>query len=82
VFRSVLGRRPDIVGYQVRQTPGGADVDVVATSGRHTPGVAAALEAALTALGLGGPAVTVTMVNGRDRLATGTPRRFVPLPPG
>jgi phenylacetate-coenzyme A ligase PaaK-like adenylate-forming protein len=81
VFRSVLGRSTEVVEYQVRQTGTGADVRAVMRSGATVSDFGRTLEEALTALGLSDPAVSVTVVDGLDRLATGKLRRFVPLAP-
>jgi phenylacetate-CoA ligase len=80
VFRSPLGLCRDVVEYQVRQTPHGADV-VVRCQGRPDLG---ALEAEITAklvtAGLVGADVRVRAVDHLDRQDTGKLKRFVPSP--
>jgi phenylacetate-coenzyme A ligase PaaK-like adenylate-forming protein len=79
-FRSVLGREAAIVEYQVQQTPGGAAVLVCGDAGAiDTTSVADKLRAALATLGLADAEVTVTVVAGLERQATGKLRRFIAL---
>jgi phenylacetate-CoA ligase len=79
---SVLVRTPQVVEYQVRQTPGGADVDVVAADGLDTGALAARLTSALSAAGLPSPRVAVRAVERIPRSAgTGKTARFVRLLP-
>jgi phenylacetate-coenzyme A ligase PaaK-like adenylate-forming protein len=76
-FRHVLGTDPAISEYQVRQTPGGADVLVVGTP--DGPAVQRSLIAALQRFGLGDPTVEVVTVDRIERnAATGKLKRFVP----
>ena len=78
VFRHVLGTDPRISEYQVRQTPGGAEIIVVGAP--DMAAVATALEGALRSRGLARPAVSVTAVAAIARhSATGKLRRFVAL---
>jgi phenylacetate-CoA ligase len=80
-FRHVLGTDPAISEYQVRQTPGGAEVLVVGA-----PDVAAVTSSLLTSLerfGLAQPEVSVTIVPRIERhAATGKLKRFVALNEG
>src|SRR4051812_630380 len=80
VLRSVLVHCPEVADYQVRQTPGGLTVSVLAPDGLNRSAVAGQLTAALTAAGLPGIAVSVQTVPylPRDE-RTGKLRRFVPL---
>ena len=78
-FRSVLGKEPAIVEYQVRQTDGGADVDVVARADVDGDAIRAALEATLSSVGLEAPRVSVRRVDDIDRQGSGKLKRFVPL---
>jgi phenylacetate-coenzyme A ligase PaaK-like adenylate-forming protein len=79
VFRSPLSRRSEIVEYQVRQTPDGVAVSIRCTGEVDTAGLAAEITAALQALGLDRPAVTISVVDHLDRQATGKLKRFIPL---
>jgi len=79
-FRSVLGREPAILEYQVRQTQRGAEVDVVARSEIDRPAVAHMLQERLASLGVLNPKVVVERVDAIDRQASGKMKRFVPLP--
>ncbi len=78
-FRSVLGKEPAVIEYQVRQTATGAEVDVV---GRSVPDIGVlrrALEERLAGVGLSAPEVVVRRVERIDRQGTGKLKRFVPL---
>jgi phenylacetate-CoA ligase len=80
VVRSVLVHAAEVVDYQVRQTPGGIAVDVLAPRGVDAGSLRADLTGALTAAGLGGAEVTVTAVPALPRdPCTGKLRRFLPL---
>jgi phenylacetate-CoA ligase len=80
VFRSALLQLPDITDYQVRQSPRGADIAVLATPGVSFGGVQASLTAALREQGLVDPQVSVTAVADLPRKAdTGKLVRFIPL---
>jgi phenylacetate-coenzyme A ligase PaaK-like adenylate-forming protein len=78
-FRSILGRDRNIVEYQVRQTPKGADVQVRCEAGIDAPGLASMLREALARLGLDDAEVSIVRVDALARQATGKLRRFVPL---
>jgi phenylacetate-coenzyme A ligase PaaK-like adenylate-forming protein len=78
-FRSVLGRERQIIEYQVRQTPRGADIQVRCEGAIDGPRIAAAIQTSLTGLGLRDAEVSVTPVDALPRSATGKLRRFVPL---
>lgn len=78
VFGSVLLREPAVVEYQVRQTAAGAEVLVVGSP--PDPGaIGRAIEDGLAGAGLASPRVTVHLVDGFERQATGKVRRFLPL---
>jgi phenylacetate-CoA ligase len=79
LFRAPLSRRPEIVQYQVRQTPGGATVAVRAAGAVDTSALAAELTRALREIGLPDPRVAVRTVEGIERQASGKLKRFVPL---
>jgi phenylacetate-coenzyme A ligase PaaK-like adenylate-forming protein len=81
VFRSVLGRRPQILEYQVRQTPLGAEVDVCLTGELEVEDLRGELERDLTVAGLPDARVEVCVRSEwLDRSAdTGKFKRFVPL---
>ncbi|HEY1620781.1 MAG TPA: hypothetical protein VGG25_24370 [Streptosporangiaceae bacterium] len=88
VFRARLSTQPGILAYQVRQTPGGADIAIVPAPGAAAGawrGAIARIEAQVTAaladIGLPGAQVRVTAAGALERTAAGKLRRFVPLPP-
>lgn len=80
-FRSVLGRERAIVEYQVSQTADGAAVRIRTTPGEplDSDGLGAHIETELVRLGVAGARVTVEVVEGFDRQATGKLKRFVPM---
>lgn len=80
-FRAVLGQERDVIEYQVRQTPRGADVRLRAERPVDTARIAVRLRAALAAAGLADAPVLVSVVDGLERQASGKFRRFVPLAP-
>jgi phenylacetate-CoA ligase len=81
-IRGVMVRAQAISEYQVRQTPQGLDVSVVADAALDERAVAAALEASLRDTGLRAPEVSVQRVAAIARHAeTGKARRFVPAEP-
>lgn len=80
-FRSVLGKEPAILEYQVRQTQRGAQVDVVARCEIDRQAVARMLQERLGSLGVADPKVVVERVDAIDRQASGKMKRFIPLPP-
>jgi phenylacetate-coenzyme A ligase PaaK-like adenylate-forming protein len=83
VFRSTLGRHAGLLEYQVRQTPGGADVDVRCGARVDLERVAAELAEALAGVGLARPVVAVAAVERLERQPGAAKlRRFVPLAPG
>lgn len=80
VFRSVLGRRRDIIEYQVRQTASGADVAVRCIRPVDCAELAAEIARDLKTLGLDSPEITVVPVERLERLPrSGKLKRFVPL---
>jgi phenylacetate-CoA ligase len=80
LFRSALGRRREVLEFQVRQTVDGADIIVGASAEFDVTGLVRELVRALAALGLTEPHVDVTVVDSIKRsTATGKMRRFVPL---
>jgi phenylacetate-CoA ligase len=79
VFRSALGRRRQVLEYQVRQTPAGADIAVRTSTGLDVGALRRELVEGLAALGVDRPEVTITAVEEIERAGTGKVRRFVPL---
>lgn len=79
-FRSILGRDRNIIEYQVRQTPTGADILVRTAGAVDSERIRESLRAALRELGVADPTVAITPVDSIDRQSTGKLRRFVPLP--
>ena len=83
VIRSVMVRSPDVIDYQVHQTPCGIDVFAVATDSFDVDDLSLRLRRALVDAGLAGAHVAVNRVDGLERqAASGKLRRFVPLPAG
>jgi phenylacetate-CoA ligase len=80
VFRSVIGRRRNVLQYQVRQTPTGADITLRTATPIDTDALARELIAALAALGLQTPDVQVSILEAIPRPGNaGKVRAFVPL---
>jgi len=83
VIRSVMVHSPDVVDYQVHQTPSGIDVFAVATDGLDVDGLTLRLRRALAEAGVDGAQVAVNRVDRLDRQpASGKLRRFVPVTAG
>ena len=81
VLRHVFVTSPNVVDYQVHQTPRGVDVAALGTCGLDVAGLRHRLTCALEKAGLADPQVTVRPVDSLDRHhQTGKLRRFVPLP--
>ena len=79
-IRSELVRTPEVLDYQVRQTTGGIDVDVLAAGALDEEDLRARLEQALENADVRQPDVTVRAVAGLGRDArTGKLARFIPL---
>jgi len=77
--RSVLAKRSSVVEYQVRQTPGGLEVDVCGVADTDLAAIRSDLMTALREAGLSGASVTVERTEAIERnLDTGKVRRFVP----
>jgi phenylacetate-coenzyme A ligase PaaK-like adenylate-forming protein len=82
LFRSALGRRRQMLEYQVRQTPAGADIAVRTSARFDTDALARELIDALAELGVARPQVSITEVEEIERSgSTGKLRRFIPLGP-
>lgn len=79
-FRSPLGRRRNIVEYQVVQTQAGADVAIRTQGDIDLTDLQRTIESELARLGLPKPEVTIRQVESLDRQGTGKLRRFVPMP--
>jgi phenylacetate-coenzyme A ligase PaaK-like adenylate-forming protein len=80
VIRSALVHAPEVVDYQVRQTPHGIAVDVLAPDGSDCAALRAGLTDALAGAGVDAPAVSVEVVTELPRdPRSGKLRRFVPL---
>jgi phenylacetate-CoA ligase len=80
VFRSALGRSPEIFEYQVRQTPRGAKIAVRSTVNVDLEPIRQELTAELTRLALRNPELTMTQVEQLERQGSGGKlRRFIPL---
>src|SRR4051795_2612505 len=82
LFRSALGRRRQMLEYQVRQTPLGADIAVRTSAQLDTDALSRELVNELTKLGISPPQVTVTQLeDNKPTASTGKLRRFIALPP-
>ena len=82
LFRSALGRRPQILEYQVRQTALGADIAVRTSAQLDTAALSRELVRSIATLGVARPRVSVAEVEDIERSGpTGKLRRFIPLPP-
>jgi phenylacetate-CoA ligase len=81
VFRSPLGLCRNIVEYQVRQTPHGADIAVRCQGHPDLAALETEIQRKLAAVGLPDPQVAVTRVDHLQRQDTGKLKRFVPLRP-
>ena len=80
VVRSVLVQAPDVLEYQVRQTPRGIELIAVTGPGLDLDTLRARLTRALAGTGLPHPEVTVRATQRLDRHPqTGKLARFVPL---
>jgi phenylacetate-coenzyme A ligase PaaK-like adenylate-forming protein len=80
VFRSPLTRCRSITAYQVRQTPRGAAISVVAAGSFDREALLREIEAGLAGVGLSQPRVKIEQVEGISRTSGGQKlRRFVPL---
>ena len=78
-FATALLRAAAVREYQVRQTPRGADIAVVADAGLDDAALAAAEEQSLRQAGVAGPQVTIRRVDAIARdPRTGKARRFIP----
>ncbi len=82
LFRSALGRQPNILEYQVRQTERGADIAVHCVGALDSAELEREVAAGLSTSGLKRPSVSIRQVKGLERLATGKLKRFVPLQAG
>ena len=79
VFRSPLSRVPEIVEYQVRQTPRGAEIAIRASGEVDLAGLRAAIVDHLAHAGLPDPAISIERVSVLERTSAGKLKRFVPL---
>jgi phenylacetate-coenzyme A ligase PaaK-like adenylate-forming protein len=80
VIRAVLVRMPEVLDYQVRQTAGGVDLDVLADDQVDVGDLRDRVAEALAGAGLPGPVVAVRAVAELSRHPqTGKLARFVPL---
>ena len=83
VFRSAIGRRREVLEYQVRQTATGADIALRTASPIDTDALTRELVDGLAALGLHAPNVSVSLVEAIPRPGNaGKVRTFVPLTSG
>lgn len=81
VFWTALGTVGAVAEYQVRQTPHGADVAVVATGEYDQAAITRQLLDAYARLGLPNAALTLRTVSALERLSgSGKLKRFIPLP--
>jgi phenylacetate-CoA ligase len=78
VLRSPLGRQPNIVDYQVNQTPGGVEVLLHLVGAIDLDALHGEVVAGLRQVGLTDPVVVLTPVVEIDRQPSGKLKRFVP----
>lgn len=80
VIRSVMVRSPEVIDYQVHQTPGGINLFAVATDRLDVDDLTLQLRRALADAGLGGAQVAINRVDRLERQAnSGKLRRFIPI---
>ena len=80
VFRAAIGRRREVLEFQVRQTASGADVTLRTASPIDTDALARELADGLAAVGLPAPDVRVSLVEAIGRPGNaGKVRTFVPF---
>jgi phenylacetate-coenzyme A ligase PaaK-like adenylate-forming protein len=80
VFRAAIGRRREVLEYQVRQTATGADITLRTPSPIDTDALISELVDSLAALGVQTPDVRVSLVEAIPRPGNaGKVRTFVPL---
>jgi phenylacetate-CoA ligase len=81
-IRAELVRTPEVVEYQVRQTPAGAEIAVVAAESLDAGELAGRVAQSLANAGLRDAQVQVRRVRALERdVHTGKVRRFIPLSP-
>ncbi len=78
-FQTLLGHESKIVEYQVRQTPNGAHVELVAVDAVDVNSLRDALTRMLISQGLSNPKVSLLRVSSLERTALGKTRRFIPI---
>jgi phenylacetate-CoA ligase len=81
VFRSPLSREPEIIEYQVRQTPRGAAVAVRTSGDIDLEALRTTIAAHVSEAGLDGAEITIREVSAIERTSAGKLTRFVPLSP-
>jgi phenylacetate-CoA ligase len=79
VFEVALAGDRNVVEYQVRQTPRGAQITVVRQGQVDGERLRGKVIDGLSRLGIDEPEVQIVMVARVDRLASGKLKRFVPL---
>jgi phenylacetate-CoA ligase len=79
VFWTYLDRVDNLIEFQIRQLPRGAEILVVMSGPWDWAGFIAELSGALRGLGIPNPEVRITEVPSIERQATGKLKRFVPL---
>lgn len=82
VFRSPLGRHRNIIEYQVRQTKGGAAIDLKMEGPVDFDALRIDIVQGLHDAGIAEPDITIRAVEGFERLATGKLKRFFRLDDG
>ena len=79
VFRSPLSRDREIIEYQVRQTPRGADVMIRASGDVDEDALRTQIASHVERAGLSNPEITLRTVPSIGRTSAGKLRRFVPI---
>jgi phenylacetate-CoA ligase len=80
VFETPLNEYRNIVQYQVRQKPDGAEILIVSKGDVAVDKVRSDIKGGLEQIGLKNAAVSVKIVDGLERTRLGKAKRYVPLP--
>jgi phenylacetate-coenzyme A ligase PaaK-like adenylate-forming protein len=79
VFRSPLSRTPEIIEYQVRQTPRGATIAIRTVGEVNVETLRAEIATHVAKAGLHDPDIAVVCVASIERTTAGKLKRFVPI---
>jgi phenylacetate-coenzyme A ligase PaaK-like adenylate-forming protein len=79
VFRSPLSRTPELIEYQVRQTPRGATIAILTAGEVNMETLRAEIATHVAKAGLHDPDIAVVRVASIERTTAGKLKRFVPI---